>query len=429
MIADLPLLLSVTLCALVGNIVAIRVTRTAANPVSIISATFFLPLCAALLRLSDLQAAYWADDTYYVLYASVVCWIVLPTALLLAPSRAPTTVRESGFVGRALFPSFARTFAAGHVGAVLLQNYIVGGTPFLFLDPVLAVDHHTATVPVLQILGRAGFVSAGLLFLSYAKHRRRADLFFLGMVLVAPITKLARIDLLMIAIALVVMNAFVPVVRVTARRVAVLTLAAMGFIYGLVELGNQRVSQYGKYTWSYAEAIGFRPMAGPGDVFAVIYGYFPLSFENLDRFVRNNRSFRTHGLLSFNPLFNTVFFAKKVTGTENYPTEQIIVERRNPIGAMATVGTALSDFYLDFGASFAWLPMALYMMVWTMLFRRARASQGWLLAYGLFSSAMALASFQAVMAAAVIYQAMLLGLLPFAIGARRRATERPELAS
>jgi len=185
-------------------------------------------------------------------------------------------------------------------------------------------------------------------------------------------------------------------------------------VLGLVEVGNLRSNRFGKYSVSYAEAIGYRGPPGPGEVFAVTYGYFSLSFENLDRFIKANPEYRTFGYLSLSPLFNSVFFVNLLTGGK-YPGPEAIVDHRNPVGPMATVETALADFYLDFGAGLAWCGMLLYLGAWLWLYRRRTRSPAWVLMYSAFSAAMALSAFQGVMAAPFLYQDVLLALPPLLI--------------
>jgi hypothetical protein len=423
---DMLLCAAIVLLGLVVNWIAVNRTKTWVNPASMITAGYFIPLAFALFRLSDLQAPRWTDDTYAVLLESVVMWLLLPGGLsLLARPGALATPgeRRSPWILR-----FARAFAIAHIAAVLIQNKLVGGHAFLFVDPEAAYEHHTDTLGGLQILGRANFIAVALLHLAIFGWRNRKDVVLLGIVLLMPLTKLARIDVLMSGVTLVAMNAIYPLVRVTARRVV--TLAALGMlgVYGLVEIGNQRVSRFGRYSFSYADAIGFNTYAGPGDTFAVLYGYFPLSFENFDRFVRRNTDFRTGGALSFSPIFNTATFATKLTAGK-YPSETIIVDRRDPVGPMATVGTALTAYYLDFGAEGAWIPMAVFMLVWWALFTRRRRSDAHALAFCAYSSAMFLASFQAVASTAVVYQDILLGVVPLALLRLSTRGDEPRMAT
>src|SRR2546429_449355 len=222
---------------------------------------------------------------------------------------------------------------------------------------------------------------------------------------------------------LVLMNAHFPIVNLRSRRGVVGIAALVGLLLGLVELGNQRLNRFGRYSVSYGDAIGFRAYRGPGEAVAVAYGYFALSFENLDRFVKENPEYRTGGLLSFSPLFNALFFVNRLTAGK-YPGPDAIVDRRNPVGPMATVETALAPFYLDFGAGMAWVPMLFYMLVWLWLYSRRHRSAAYVTAYAGYSASMVLSAFQGVVAAPFIYQSLALALLPLALYRPTFARER-----
>jgi len=411
---DLAFALVVCVALMFTNVLALAKSRTVMNPVTLISVGFFVPLLLAMTRLSGLQAYSWTSDTYIVLGQTALFWLLLPTAglLLLRRSRSATAANPSELQVRRWFSLYVRLLALAYVAGTLLQNYMVVGSPLLLLDPDLAYENHTATIPILQIVGHAGFVVAALLFVNYFSKRSIIDLLALPIVVLMPVTKLGRIDVMMSLATLVILNARFPVVRITFRRGVLAIAAAALMAWGLVEVGNQRMNRYGKYSVSYADAISFRGARGPGELFAVCYGYFSLSFENFDRFVRNNSSYRSYGAMSFSPVFNSTFFVTRLTHGD-YPDEGLVVKRRNPVGLMSTVGTALSAFYLDFGPAFAWIPMLVYGGLWMVLFAFRDRSTPLAIAFAGYSSAMMLSCFQHVMAAPFIYQALLLAVIPF----------------
>jgi hypothetical protein len=412
--SDLAFGLAMAVVMALTNGLALAKTRTVMNPVTLISAGFFVPLLFAMMRLSGMQSYSWKADTYLVLAETALFWLMLPAMALLLMRRARAATVASGpdLQTRSWFGTYSRLLAIAYVAGTLLQNYLIGGSPLLLFDPDLAYENHTATIPVLQIIGHAGFVAAALLFVNYFTKRSVLDLLLLPIVVLMPITKLGRIDVMMSVATLVILNARFPVVRITLRRGILAIVAATTMAWALVEVGNQRMNRYGKYSVSYADAISFRGPRGPGELFAVCYGYFSLSFENFDRFVRNNPSYRSYGAMSFSPVFNSTFFVTRLTHGD-YPDEGLVVKRRNPVGLMSTVGTALSAFYLDFGAAFAWIPMLVYGGVWMMLFAFRDRSTPLAIVFAGFSSAMMLSCFQHVMAAPFIYQALLLAAVPF----------------
>src|SRR2546426_1433159 len=145
---------------------------------------------------------------------------------------------------------YARILAILNIAAIILQNYLTGGLPILLVDPEVAFEYHTATVPILQIFARASFAVCALLHLAIYYRRRLVDVVLLLLVFICPVTKLARIDLMLSAITLVLMNAYFPIVKLRSRKGFIGLAALVGLLLGLVELGNQRLNRFGRFSVS-----------------------------------------------------------------------------------------------------------------------------------------------------------------------------------
>lgn len=403
--------LTILVLAAIASMVAVRRTRIWFNPVFLIAVSFFLPMAVATFHLSGLQRSEWTLRTWGLLFEAAAIWLIVPSAVLATGARlqgaGPVELpSRGGWVTWGV-----RVLGVLVVVSTLLQNRILGGSWVLLFDPDAAYELHTKTVPGLQIFGRSAFAAAAGLFLLLSQRRSWLDATLLLCVFLVPLTRLARFDLMMSGLTLVALNARYPVVRIRGRTVVGGIIVFAGLAYGAVVLGNLRTSKFGALSTSYARAIDFQGPPGPGESFSVVYGYFGLSFENLDRFVRADRGHRTYGLLSLSPVFNTVFFVGRLTQGE-YPGPAEVVRHRNPVGTMATVGTALSDFYLDFGM-LAFLPMLGYGMVWVILYYLSRRGPVLYVIYCSYTAAICLSSFQAVVVAPFLYQGILLGLVPF----------------
>src|SRR5438046_10317642 len=78
-------LLSLIVGGVVGGTIWTSVrTRDLLHPVFLISLGFFLPLGAATLRLSDLQASHWAYETYALAIEAWLLWLVFPCLWLVS---------------------------------------------------------------------------------------------------------------------------------------------------------------------------------------------------------------------------------------------------------------------------------------------------------------------------------------------------------
>lgn len=406
----------------------LRRERHLTNPVGLMTLFFFLPLSASLMRLSGYQVRLWTFDTWSVIAESILLWLILPALFLLMPTGAHRRVERDNAQTPATYTRsivwYARIGALMVIAGTGFQNYLLGGHVLLALYPEQAFALHALRVPVIQILARSAPAFAGLEFLLYRASRKRFDLLLLVVLVVLPLTRLARMDLLLSILTLVVIGSQSGAFRLTRTRGVVLAFAGIAFVLAMVAVGQVRTSRFGRYSISYASGIRYNGYPGPGESIAVLYGYFALPFENFDRFVRQNEFHHTHGLLSFSPLFNTFFVVDRLVGRD-YPRPELVEERSDEINRAALVGTALSTFYLDFGTGAA-LPIGFYMGLWLLLHRRRARSVGWLLAYSLYSSAMALSCFQAVVTAPFVYQGIVLATIPFApVWASMRRTGRP----
>jgi hypothetical protein len=76
------------------------------------------------------------------------------------------------------------------------------------------------------------------------------------------------------------------------------------------------------------------------------------------------------------------------------------------VSGAATVPTALSAFYSDFGPVAIVMPLSIYVAFWIWLYYKAARSALALGVYAIYSAGFALSSFQALIAAPLLFQQM-----------------------
>ncbi|HIV69775.1 MAG TPA: hypothetical protein H9903_02465, partial [Candidatus Aquabacterium excrementipullorum] len=210
--------------------------------------------------------------------------------------------------------------------------------------------------------------------------------------------------------------------KMTRPRLILLVALLAGLLIGGAELGNLRQNRFGLYEFKYSDFIKWKPQyVGPAEIFAVLYGYFPLSFENFDAFVRQFKGGHSYVLWSFDWFF-TGFI--KMNWIPGFAMAQADAFQFTPISSAANVPTALSPFYADAGAVGMAVPLAFYVCVWAYLYHRSRSSVAHLTLFALYAGAFALSSFQAVVAAAFIAHQMAEILLIMAITWRLHARQK-----
>lgn len=390
--------------AVVCVAISVRFSARWINPVSIIFVCFFLPMAAATLRLSGLQSNSWLPNTYAALLLIFGSWLLVPTIIILARGKVEGRLKISENLLTGHFAYASRCFAGIVITAYFLSNYIQAGTLLPILIPEVAYRLHTDFPPVLRLFARCTPAVIGLSYIVFAFHRRKIDLIIIVIALLTPITRLSRIDVMLSAVVFLLVFSAFPIFKLTWKRLVLLLATLAVVAIGVVELGNQRTNRFGLYKVEYGQAIKWKPdITGPAGVFPVIYGYFPLSFENFDAFVEHAGEKRADGLTSFDWFFTGLVKLNRFSGSDSGAYGSFV-----PVSSAANVPTALLPFYNDFGVTGMVFPAVLYMILWLLFFYKSSKDVVWLMLYGIFSAAFSLASFQALVAAPIIFHQLIL---------------------
>lgn len=411
--SDITIQLAVFVLGIVAFFSARKSTGVWLNPVSILVVCFFAPLFFSLFRLAGIQSSSWQYQTYVAIWAAIGAWLIFPPILLAA--RGKVKVLDGPLDGELLrtneFRKMVRLFALVVVTAYYLGNYLQAGTPLPILNPEAAYSLHTVFPPVIRFFARANPAAVGLLFILYWAQRRKFDLFFLAFVFITPLSRLSRIDLALALVVILILHSVYPLIKVNAKRLLLLGVVFLALAIGGAELGNLRTNRFGVYEVKYENAIGWIPdVVGPASVFPIAYGYFPLSFENFDAFVRQFHGGYMLGFYSFDWLFTGFVKLNWVPGFAQLQSENAYFE---PVSSAANVPTALFPFYADYGPVGMALPMMVYLIFWVYLFYRSRESAMFTLLFALYSGGFALASFQALIAASILVHQVVEVLLLF----------------
>ena len=380
-------------------VLSIRFSTKILNPVSIIFFCFFLPMTAATLRLSGLQSNAWHPATYSALLVIFGSWMLVPTLVIMARGKLDGYFQVSRVQQSTRIIIASRCFAALVITAYLLSNYIQAGTLLPIQVPEMAYRLHTDFPPILRLFARCIPAVVGMSYVVFVLHRRLVDFVIIVLAFATPISRLSRIDVMLSVVVLTLVFSALPLFKLTGKRLVLLFASIAIISIGAVELGNQRTNRFGLYKVDYGEAIKWKPtVAGPAGIFSVAYGYFPLSFENFDSFVRYAGERRGDGWSSFDWFFTGTLKLNRFTANEAGAYGSF-----TPVSSAANVPTALLPFYNDFGVFGLFCPAVLYMLLWLYFFYKSMHSLSWLLCYGIFSAAFSLASFQALVAAPIIF--------------------------
>lgn len=405
---DTALQITILVVCAVALYTSYRQTRDILNPVVIVGATFFAPMFFVLFRLSGYQSQSWQYETYVACFAALGAWAILP-AILLA-TQGPSIKKESYIFDASVVQSPAFRYLSRLAGVTVVcaffgSNYIQSGMLVPAMHPEIAFQMHTDFAPGLRLFARAGCAASVLLYLAFWASRKKIDIFLLLLVALVPLTKLSRIDIAITLVAIIILFWRLPLFAITKIRVFYILVFVVALAVGASELGNLRQNRFGVYDFTYSEMIKWRlDYAGPSDVLAVLYGYFPLSFENFDAFVYQSSGKRTYFLFSLDWLFTGFLKLNWLPGLTAAQSEAFQFQ---PITSAANVPTALSPFYADLGPILIIIPLLVYMSIWVGLYIKAAQNVMFLALFALYSGAFALSSFQALIAAPLIIQQLL----------------------
>lgn len=419
--SDAFLQLAIVLIGTFCCFVSIKTTRKLLNPVTIVYAGFFVPAFFALYRFSGLQEETWSYNTYLAIYASVGAWLILPTILIAAfwqPNNSSLDAVKPRD-NRLLITS--RLFAATIGGSYIIANLIQTSTPIPAFDPNVAFIVHADFPGGIRLLARSTPAAAILCYLAFFFHRQKIDLALVAILILLPLTRLSRIDPAISLIAICCLFSFFPIFKPTIKRAFIALFAAALLIAAGSDLGMQRHNRFGMYEFSYSEMIKWLPdYKGPLEVFPILYGYFPLSFENLDASISNHNGKYTYVLYSFDWLFSGFL---KLNWFTSYEAAKYANYQGEAIHGAAAVPTALFLFFKDFGPVAIILPCAIYSGLFCFLFIRSRDPK-YAAMYGVYSGAFALTSFQALIASGPIAQQLAWVLLACLYSFKRTSNDK-----
>lgn len=337
------------------------------HPTNFLFLFLVLPVYLSSLRLSSLQAAKWAANTQMTLFVAIVLLCYTPLAIYVANiGRSEVRLSTQRYTPNTKsIRNLASILSLLYILCFLGENVWLTKTLFPFL---YGIDIHTHSTPLLSIITRDPMIPVSMLALSYSvvrggRLKRYGELFAIFSIIILPmVARGARYDsVLALATALIVLYFFRYRNRRGRSRFILYVLVGVIALGSLMYVGEIRMTHRGQYTISYAKAIGYKGTLGPQEVFAIYYGYFPMSVENLDLFIRNfdrENAQHTYFIHSLDFLFRGIFNLDNLMGNSWVFEREFASLRSYWVGA-ATVPTALSKFYMDLGVFAAITPFIL----------------------------------------------------------------------
>lgn len=368
-------------------------TRDLFNPVNILGVGFFLNMLLASRPISPLQRETWAEETKVIFAQAVVLWFLFPAVTLLF-----FPVRRTGRL-RTLFkyhsgiqnPFIGRLAAVLVIAAFFLESWVQAGTILPVLRP--GVDIHSEYTTGLGLFTAPLSSAVGVvLFIYFLKKKNPLDLLLLILVLLMPLTQLARLGFVVLALTLATCGYYLSFPRNWKYALSVL-LISFSMFSTLIVVSTYRSRNVGASDINYSRDIGWGPSDVVSQSAAYYVRYFVFSFDSFDGLVRRNPSGteRTLGAFTLRPLSSGIFRLHNILPA--YPLHDYLAERSDPVLSAYVIATALSYFYLDFGSEWIAIPLLLYMGIVLLVYYKKSSHFYWVVTYAFLASALALTSF------------------------------------
>jgi oligosaccharide repeat unit polymerase len=337
-------------------------TKDIINPSTLTTLFFIIPLLLNRLMLSGLQSSQWETYTYLILIYYVVFFVIVPGFFIDKGKyrKLSLNYKDIFFINKPLLV----VIIGISIFIQLVLNYLNCGyfIPTLFIEKLQlqGVEFHIVKVSFWGlIIETVWLFIIAIATINSFYHKSKAIWFLTIISLLTPI--LSRFSRMGIFLALILVI-FILYDLVKNKRKFYLRLMMGLLIFSIAGtyLMWYRWSVGGKYEVSFAEEIKYKGNPGPMEAYATFYGYFPLSFENVNRFVLKNKDNLdyTYGAYTFRPIMAGLFKIQKIF--PSFPMHEHFNKLNDPVTDASIVPTAVCEFTVDFGFVLSFIPMIIY---------------------------------------------------------------------
>lgn len=341
------------------------------NVINYITLGVTIPLVLYLLDWSSLIET---KKSPYFIYIFIVFYILLLVYTFITHKIRPKELFAGDKVvitknGKILIPTINVTFFVFY----FIENYLGSGS---FYPALLGYDIHTFSAPIISYVTATPFLVVATDYFAYKATKKKKYLFLILLACAVPvITRGSRMAIVSMSIGFIVMLQFfeknlalanLEKLKKYNRYKLILVVAVIVVGLYLVYFTTVRMNHYGKYSMKYDEVIKY---TGPEwfKFLAAYYGYFPLSFNNLNvNLLLRKVSHNYIGLYSFYGLFFGLLQFDTFLGIDG----QGDIAGRYITSVSATVPTGFWDFYYDYGV-LLFIPMIVAFLICAYFLNRA----------------------------------------------------------
>lgn len=294
-------------------------------------------------------------------------------------------------------------FSFGYVILYLIENYIGSGT---FFPALKGIDIHTYSAPLISYVTRNLFVFLIINIIAYFDTRERKYLLqFLIIFMIPFVTRSSRMAMIRALIAVLSFVIFYIInnseikentkkrIKKNKKTIIKISVFTMILVVAMSKFTDYRTNQYGKINvYSYADSIKYTGPQLFSNILAYYYGYFPLSYNNLNINLKYNKFNCNYiGLYTFIGTYYGVLQLDNLYGLNPYqPSEDEI-----KLTGSATVATAFYNYYYDYEI-FCFIPMIISFIIYIITRAKMNKSIYWLILFFFFTPNFLFYSFQNV---------------------------------
>lgn len=289
-----------------------------------------LPISIHQLHLSNLQGIHPPENNLFLLIVGLVVSITCLSFFL--------SIRQKQNSYSLIFSKKAVLFfTASFLIIYLIENYLLAGRLVIITDGALALEIHSKTIPVLNLVSRSGFFVIFLILNSNLTLKTK--LFLSLLVILISISRGSRWESLSCIVSFCVCVGHCQNRSINSRLI--LLLFCMCFL--MFEMVHQIRGDSGSYGYSYIKNMQLQYAFLRNDVFALYYGYWILPYENFLRAIYgvHNFEYGRFFLSIFSDLIFTTSDILSLYTNRNLPSFE------NPV-TTGGVSTLLLPIYLDF---------------------------------------------------------------------------------
>lgn len=283
----------------------------------------------------------------------------------------------------------------------LIENYMGSGC---LIPNILGIDIHTYSAPLISFITRAIYVMLFLNYICYERFKKKRYLifFFIDCILF-PLIRGARLNIFISLVQFSIFYFMYNLDNILKYKRKLIGAIIIAVVIGIsaVYIGNSRIDEQleGNDLQGNIEYSDYIRYSGPEDPIGILpwyYGYFPMSYANLNLTIQSieNRNIRTKGIFSLRPiLVGMLQFDNLIP---EYPDINYFNSIRKYYTTAATVGTGFGEFYMDFGI-FAFIPILIYASISLYFYNTIRRNIYYIAIYSCIAGAWFFMAFQNTM--------------------------------